>query len=349
VYAQDGMMIRAIEVASSRQLNDLAPIARPARGELLPGQVQVRMEALALNFRDLLVATAYDRWASPDGRVLGSDGVGIVTALGPGAHRFRSGDRVLTTILPNWMDGVLSPEKSTGALGGPAADGVFAEQVQLQEAGLLHAPAYLSSLEAATLPVAALTAWHALGRAQVLRPRAKILIEGAGGVSLFALQIALAAGAEVIAVGRSDEKLLRLQRLGASAVVNSLSTPGWGRRVWEMTAGGVDAVIDIGGASTLNQAIDAAAFGGTVAVVGLAGGLEATANLADIFRKNLRLEGIETGSRRMLEEMIGWLEQKCIRPIIDRVFAFDDCAAAFRHLHEGSHFGKVAMQLEVRG
>jgi len=342
-------MIRAIEVARSRRLNDLTPVARPAPGVMLPGQVRVRMEALALNFRDLLVATAHDRWASPDGRILGSDGAGIVTALGPGTHRFRSGDRVLTTILPNWIDGVLSAEKSTGALGGPVADGVFAEQIQLQEAGLVRVPVYLSSLEAATLPVAALTAWHALSRAQVLRPRAKILIEGAGGVSLFALQIALAAGAEVIAVGRSDEKLLRLQRLGASAVVNSLSTPDWGRRVWEMTSEGVDAVIDIGGASTLNQAIGAAAFGGTVAVVGLAGGLESTVDVADIFRKNLRLEGIETGSRSMLEEMIGWLEQKGIRPIIDRVFAFDDCAEGFQYLQEGSHFGKVAIELGVPG
>jgi NADPH:quinone reductase-like Zn-dependent oxidoreductase len=339
-------MIRAIEVARSRQLKDLAPVARPTPGALLPGQVQVRMEALALNFRDLLVATAKDRWASPDARILGSDGVGTVTALGPGANRFRNGDRVLTTILPNWLDGALSAEKSAGALGGPAADGVFAEQIQLQESGLLRAPAYLSSLEAATLPVAALTAWHALSRAQVLRPTAKIVIEGAGGVSLFALQIALAAGAEVIAVVRSDEKLSLLQRLGASAVVNSRTTPDWGRRVWEMTGEGVDAVIDIGGASTLNQAIGAAAFGGTVAVVGVAGGLEATTNLADIFRKNLRLEGIETGSQSMLKEMIGWLEQKRVHPFIDRVFAFDDCAEAFQYLQEGKHFGKVAMEFE---
>src|SRR4030095_14920142 len=156
------MIIRAIEVASSHQLNDLAPVGRSAPGALLPGQVLVRMEALALNFRDLLVANAYDRWASPDGSVLGSDGVGIVTALGPDANRLRIGDRVLTTILPNWLDGVLSAEKSAGALGGPAADGVFAEQIRLKEAGLVRAPAYLSSLEAATLPVAALTAWHAL-------------------------------------------------------------------------------------------------------------------------------------------------------------------------------------------
>ena len=339
------MTIRAIEVARSRQLKDLAPIARPAPGALLPGQVRVRMEALALNFRDLLVATAKDRWASPDARILGSDGVGTVTALGPGANRFRNGDRVLTTILPNWLDGALSAEKSTGALGGPGADGVFAEQIQLQESAFIRAPAYLSSLEAATLPVAALTAWHALSRAQVLRPTAKIVIEGAGGVSLFALQFALAAGAEVIAVVRSDEKLSLLQRLGASAVVNSRTTPDWGRRVWEMTGEGVDAVIDIGGASTLNQAIGAAAFGGTVAVVGVAGGLEATTNLADIFRKNLRLEGIETGSQSMLKEMIGWLEQKRLHPIIDRVFAFADCAEAFQYLNAGKHFGKVAMEL----
>ncbi|WP_158945137.1 NAD(P)-dependent alcohol dehydrogenase [Granulicella sp. S190] len=343
------MKIRTLTVSPSRRLEDLVLVEKPAQQVLLEGQIRVQMEALGLNFRDLLVATAYERWASPEGRVLGSDGVGIVSELGPGVTRFNVGDRVLTTFLPNWREGDLTAEKSTGALGGPSAEGVFAEQVVLQASGAVLAPDYLSPVEAATLPVAALTAWHALKRADVMRKGAKVLIEGSGGVSVFAMQMALSAGATVFAVGRSDKKLERLKMLGAAATLNSSTTPDWGSRIFDMADGkGVDAVIDIGGASTLNQAIEATAFGGTVSVVGLAGGLQVEMNLADIFRKNIRLDGIETGSRTMLEEMIRWFEQHQIRPIIDSTFSFEKSRDAFLHLQEANHFGKIGIELGPR-
>ena len=341
------MMIRALEVSPSRRLEDLALVERIVPQELSAGQIRVQMKALGLNFRDLLVATAHDRWASPGGRILGSDGAGVVTALGPGVSRFQVGDRVLSTILPNWIEGSLTAEKRMGALGGPSTDGVFAEQVVLQESGVVLLPDYLSYLEGATLPVAALTAWHALRRANVLRNDATVLIEGSGGVSIFAIQMAVAAGATVIAVARSDKKLERLKMLGASAILNSSTTPDWGRRAFEIADGkGVDAVIDIGGATTLSQAIEATTIGGTVSVVGVAGGLRLEVNLADIFQKNLRLDGIETGSRAMLEEMLSWFENNQLRPIFDKTFSFEDSRDAFLHLHEGSHVGKICIELD---
>lgn len=336
--------MRQIGVSSTFDLDDLVPVERGTPSAPAVGQVLVRMGAVALNYRDLLVATGYDRWRSPVGRVPGSDGVGTVVAIGPQVTRFKVGDRVMTTILPNWVAGPLTAEKRGGGLGGPGADGVLAELVLLDAEGIVRAPDYLSDVQAATLPVAALTAWHAITRAGALRPDAKILVEGTGGVSLFALQIAVAAGATVVATSSSEDKLQRMRALGASATVNYQTRNEWGQEVLELTGGaGVDLAIDIGGATTLNESIIATAMNGVVAIVGLMGGLAATINLAEVFQKNLRLEGIETGSRTLLEEMIAWFGQKRITPVVDRVFSFDDSRSAFRYLQEGRHMGKVCI------
>ena len=337
--------MRGLAVPLSHRLDDLAPMQRPLPAQPGPGQVLVRMKALGLNYRDLLVATGHDRWLSPAGRVLGSDGVGYVMAVGPQTDRLRVGDHVVTTILPNWVSGPLNAEKRSGALGGPAADGVFAEEVLLSAAGLALAPRYLDDVQAATLPVAALTAWHALTRAGVLRPGAIVLVEGTGGVSTFALQIAAAAGARVIATSSSESKLKRLRELGAEAV-SYRDRPDWGRQVLELTGGrGVDLAIDIGGASTLQQSITAAATGATVSIVGLVGGLTAQIDLAEVFQKNLRLDGIETGSRTMLEEMIAWFETRKLIPVIDSCYSFDDGRRAFIHLRGGGHIGEICLTL----
>jgi NADPH:quinone reductase-like Zn-dependent oxidoreductase len=336
--------MRQLGVSPTFDLDDLVPVERGAPGAPSVGQVLVRMGAVALNYRDLLVATGYDRWRPPVGRVLGSDGVGTVVEVGPQVTRFKVGDRVMTTILPNWVSGPLTAEKRSGGRGGPGADGVLAELLLLDAEGIVRAPDYLSDVQAATLPVAALTAWHAITRAGALRPDAKILVEGTGGVSLFALQIAVAAGATVVATSSSADKLERMRSLGATATVNYRTRTEWGQEVLALTGGaGVDLAIDIGGATTLNESIIATAMNGVVAIVGLMGGLAATLNLAEIFQKNLRLEGIETGSRTLLEEMIEWFAQKRIMPVVDRVFSFDDSRSAFRYLQEGRHVGKVCI------
>lgn len=338
--------MRVLEASPSFDLSDLKPVERPDSPAPGQGQILVRMKAVALNFRDVMVATGHDRWRPPVGRILGSDGVGIVEAVGPATQRITAGQRVMTTILPNWISGPLTIAKRDGGLGGPAADGVMAERVLLAAAGVVPAPDYLTDAEAATLPAAALTAWHALTRARSLRSGATVLVEGTGGVSLFALQLAVAAGASVIATSSSDAKLERLTELGAAATLNYAKRPDWSANVLALTDGrGVEHAIDIGGATTLNQSISSVGMEGVVSIVGLVGGLKAEVNLAEVFQKNLRLDGIETGSRVMLEELLAWYEAKRLRPLIDKVFGFDDAAAAFRYLQAGRHMGKVCLTL----
>jgi NADPH:quinone reductase-like Zn-dependent oxidoreductase len=333
-----------IRISERFDLADLQPVAVPEPPLAAPNQVLVRMSAVSLNYRDVMVATGHDRWRPPVGRVPCSDGVGIVEQVGTDVIRFAVGDVVMTTILPNWISGPLTNEKRQEGLGGPAADGILSEYVLLAADGLVKVPSYLGSVEAATLPTAGLTAWHALTRAGALRPDATILTGGTGGVSLFVLQLALAANASVIATSSSKTKLEKLNALGAAGTVNYAENPQWSEAVLAITDGkGVDLTIDIGGANSLNESIKATAMSGTVAVVGLVGGLDATINLAEIFQKNLRLDGIETGSRSMLEDMIAWIEPRNVHPIIDRIFPFDKSAEAFQYLQAGQHMGKVCI------
>lgn len=332
-----------LRIPASFDLNDLIPRECDDPRPPSRGQVLVRMAAVSLNFRDLMVATGHDRWRPPPGRVPGSDGVGTVVQVGDGVNRFAVGDLVLTTILPKWISGPLAREHFQAGLGGAMADGILSELVVLDADGLVLAPYYLDPVHAATLPTAGIAAWHALTRANALHPGVTVLTEGTGGVSLFALQLAVAAGARVIATSSTSAKLEKLRQLGASAVVN-YQQPDWADAVLALTEEkGVDLAIDIGGASSLRESIRATALGGVVSVVGMVGGAEAKINVAEIFQKNLRLDGIETGSRTMLEEMIAWIEQKHIYPVVGRTFAFDRASDAFKHLQSGTHFGKVCI------
>ncbi|WP_219893406.1 zinc-dependent alcohol dehydrogenase family protein [Aquisediminimonas profunda] len=338
--------MRQLMISANYNLDDLHLAEKEEPPMPGPGQVLVRMSAVSLNFRDIMVATGHDRWRPPVGRVPGSDGVGRVLAVGQGVTRFDVGDSVLTTILPNWIRGPLTEAKRNGGLGGPAADGILAELVLLSAEGLVRAPRHLDDVHAATLPTAGLTAWHALTRAGALRSDATILVEGTGGVSLFALQLAVAAGARVIATSGSNAKFDKLRTMGASSVINYRDTPDWADAVLALTdQKGVDLSIDIGGASSLDNSIRATAMNGTVSIVGLVDGLDATINLAEIFQKNLRLDGIETGSRSMLEAMIEWIEKRGVVPTVDRVFPLEDSAAAFKYLQSGAHMGKVCITL----
>ncbi|HEV2594620.1 MAG TPA: NAD(P)-dependent alcohol dehydrogenase [Sphingomicrobium sp.] len=314
-------------------------IPRPAAGEIL-----VRVEAASLNYRDLLVIDGIGRWNPPAGRIPGSDACGIVTEIGPGVEGLKPGDRIVSTILPNWLSGSLSADKLQGSLGGAAADGVFAEYVLLRSNSVVVVDDRMTSEELATLPCAALTAWQALQRASSLAPGKTVLLEGTGGVSIFALQMVVAAGAKAVITSSNDEKLAKALELGASAGINYRTSSDWVEKAMSLSPDGYDHVLDVGGASTLSQSIALAAYEGTVSIIGLIGGLEATIDLTPVFAKNLKVDGIEVGSRAMLAELVEWYGGHNLRPVIDRVFGLDEINLALDHLRSGSHFGKVVVK-----
>jgi NADPH:quinone reductase-like Zn-dependent oxidoreductase len=311
-----------------------------------PGQVLVRMRAVALNYRDVMVVNGSGAWRAREPRVPASDGVGEVVMLGTGVTRVELGDRVAGIFLPRWIDGALTPEKLEVPLGGVAADGVLAEYVLFDAESVVRVPEHLSDVEAATLPCAAVTAWHAIAERHDVRPGETVLVQGTGGVSLFVLQFARLRGAEVIVTSSSDEKLARALALGARHGVNYRTTPAWDERVLELTAGrGVDHVVEVVGAENLNRSMNALRLGGTVSIVGLLAG---TGGQVDTFRfasKNARLHGIEVGSRAMFEAMNAAIAAHGLRPVVDRVFGFDDARAALRYLEAGAHFGKVVLSV----
>jgi len=309
-----------------------------------PGQVLVRMRAVALNYRDLLIVNGV--WKAPGPRVPISDGVGEVVAAGKGVTRVAVGDRVAGTFYPHWLEGELTPEKLRTPLGGVAADGVLAEHVLFAEDAVVRVPAHLSDEEAATLPCAGVTAWHAVARRAGVRPGDTVLVQGTGGVSLFALQFARLAGARVIVTSSSDEKLHRARALGAADGINYRQTPDWDRRVLDLTEGrGVDHVVEVVGGEHLNRSLNAVRLGGTISIVGLLAGTSGPVEVFRIASKNARLHGIEVGSREMYEEMNRAVAANALRPVVDRVFDVDEIRAALRYLESGAHFGKVCVRL----
>ena len=339
--------MRAIEIHEPYGCDALRLVEHTEPGPPGAGQVLIRVRAVALNYRDLLVTKGFDRWRPPSGRVPASDAVGIVAAVGPGVRRVEIGRRVVLTFLPHWIDGPLTASKLAGALGGATTDGVLREQLLVDAESVVLVPDYLSDVEAATLPCAAVTAWHAVSRAGTLHRERTLLVQGTGGVSLFALQFAKAAGAAVIATSKSDEKLQLATKLGATHGINYLRHPDWDHAVLDLTDGiGVDHVVDIGGADTINRSIRAVRHEGIVSIIGLVGGLNAQIDIGPIFLKNIRIDGVETGSRAMLESMMAFMGQHRIRPVIDKVFALEDAPAAFRHLDAGVHVGKVCISFE---
>ena len=312
----------------------------PAPG---PGQVLVRMRAASLNYRDLLVIEGVWRPSAP--RIPLSDGVGEVIALGLGCTRVAVGDRVAGALLPHWIDGDLTPEKDAGALGGTAADGVLAEYVVFDEQGVVHVPTHLTDEEAATLPCAALTAWHALVERGGVAAGDTVLLQGTGGVSLFALQFARMLGARVIVTSSSDAKLQRARDLGAAEGVNYRTTPDWDAAARALTGGrGVDHVVDVVGGEGLNRSLNAIRLGGTVSVIGMLGGTSAPIETFRIAARYARIHGVEVGSRTMFEAMNAAIARHGLRPVIDRTFSFDDARAALRYLAGRAHMGKVCVR-----
>jgi NADPH:quinone reductase-like Zn-dependent oxidoreductase len=310
-----------------------------------PGQALVRVRACSLNYRDLVVSKGgYGRAVKPPLIPL-SDGAGEVLAVGEGVTRVKPGDRVAAIFMQKWLDGPPDDAAAASALGG-AIDGMLSEQVCLDAEGLVHFPKHLTFEQAASLPCAAVTAWHSLFHSGNLRPGDTVLVQGTGGVSIFALQFAKLAGARVIATtsGR-DQRDERLRVLGADAVVNYRNTPEWDRPVRDFTGGvGVDHIVEVGGAQTLPLSLKAIRRGGHIALIGvLAGGGEVDPRF--IFLKQVRIQGIYVGSRQMFETMNRAITSSGMRPVVDRIFSFAEVKEAMAFLESGSHFGKVCISL----
>ncbi len=307
-----------------------------------PGQVSVRVRAASLNFRDLMMSKGVYNPKLSLPIIPLSDGAGEVAAVGEGVTRFRVGDRVVSAFMPGWVDGPPDEAKARSALGGEA-DGVLAEEVVLPESGLLPIPAHLSFEEAATLPCAALTAWNALVETGGIRPGDSVLVQGTGGVSIFALQFARLAGARVIATSSSDEKLARVRELGASDGINYKTTPGWDKPVRELTCGkGVDLIVEVGGAGTLPLSTRSVKVGGYIALIGVLTGA-GEFNPIPLLMRNIRLQGIFVGSVAMFQSMLRAIEVSQLRPVVDRVFPFAQAVEALKYLESGAHFGKVVI------
>ncbi|MGC8548828.1 MAG: zinc-dependent alcohol dehydrogenase family protein [Acidobacteriaceae bacterium] len=313
--------------------------------DLKPGQVLIQVEAVSLNYRDLLVVLGHYNPKMHLPRIPASDGAGVVKAIGEGVTRVKPGDRVCGSFMQNWIDGRPTQEKIRGALGGDI-DGMLAEQVVLHEQGVVKIPDYLSIEEAATLPCAALTAWNALVDAARLTAGETVLIQGTGGVSIFALQFAKAMGARVLGTSGSYEKLERARKLGLDAGLNYRTQPEWAKWVIEQTNGqGADVIVEVGGAGTFSQSLAAIRIGGTVAQIGVLSQSTEPLHIPLILHKQVHVQGIYVGSRTQFEDMNRALEQNRIQPVIDNIYAFHDLPAALRHMQSATHFGKIVVRV----
>lgn len=307
--------------------------------------VRVRVGAVALNYRDLMVARGDYASASRSAVIPASDGAGEVVETGAGVSRFSAGDRVAGIFFPDWLSGHPTPEQTARALGG-ATDGMLAEEVVLHEDALVSIPAHLSFAEAATLPCAAVTAWNALFAQGGLRPGSSVLLLGTGGVSIWALQLAKAAGLSPFITSSSDDKLERARELGAEATINYRDMPQWQDEVLRLTNGrGVDLVVEVGGQGTLPRSIAATAMGGTIAVIGGVTGFGGDVPPGALIHSARSLTGIYVGSRVMFEDLNRLVAVSGIRPVVDRVFAFDEAPQAYHYVESGRHFGKVVIDV----
>jgi NADPH:quinone reductase-like Zn-dependent oxidoreductase len=309
------------------------------------GEVLVRMLAAALNFRDLLVPKrGYGKRMKELPLVMLGDGVGIVDKVGAGVTRVNVGDRVCPTFYQSWLGGEPSSERMRYSLG-CEQDGTMAEYLVLSEHGVSAAPAHLDDFQAATLPTAGVTAWRALITEGRLKPGETVLVQGTGGVSLFALLFAKMLGAYVIVTSSSDQKLERARALGADEVINYRRIPQWGKRALEIVGEpGVDHVVEVGGAGTLAQSLRAVRTGGTLSMIGVLAGSEPTIPLGQVVTRHIRLQGITVGSRDDFEAMAAAISLHKMRPVVDRVFAFEELRQALDYMASGRHFGKICIR-----
>jgi NADPH:quinone reductase-like Zn-dependent oxidoreductase len=334
--------MKAIRLRQPGGLDHLESVEFPDPGEPRTGEVRVRLHASSLNFHDLGVVSGH--MPSGDGRIPMSDGAGVIEAVGPEVTEFASGDRVVSTFFPGWLDG--RPEIADfSTTPGDGVDGYAREVVVAPWTSFTHAPRGYSHAEAATLTTAGLTAWRALVENGGLRAGDSVLVLGTGGVSIFALQFAKAMGAAVIATSSSEEKLERAKALGADHVLNYRSETQWGQRVRDLTGGrGVDHVIEVGGPGTLAQSITATRVGGHIALIGVLTGRGGEVPTAAMMLRQQRLQGLVVGSRRHQIDLVRAIDATGIKPVIDRAFALADIAEAFELQRSGGHFGKIVLE-----
>jgi len=312
-----------------------------------PGQALVRVHAVSLNYRDLLIANGtYPRGGAQHRLIPASDGAGEVVQLGPGTRRWQPHDRVMGAFFQKWLTGPFDFEAAVSSALGGSVDGMLSEYVVLDEKGLVRIPSGFEYEAAATLPCAGLTAWVALHELAHIASGETLLALGTGGVSIFALQLAKRAGARVILTSGSDEKLARGKRLGADQTINYRSTPQWQVMARELTGGrGVDHILEVGGAGTLQQSLAALRQGGRIALAGQLSGEMASREVAAQNDRDIRVDQVFVGSAEHLDRFARDLERAHLAPVVDRVFAFEDAGQAYRYLDRGAHFGKVVIRL----
>ena len=335
--------MKAIQLKVPASLENLTLVDLPDPVEPGYGEIAVRLRASSLNYHDYAVVKGMI--PTEENRIPMSDGAGEVTAVGEGVSEFKVGHLVVSTFFPDWLDGT-PPEDGFKRVPGDGIDGYAVEQVVGPTTSWTRAPEGYNAAEAATLTCAGLTAWRALFVDGDVKPGDTVLVQGTGGVSIFALQFAKAAGATVIATSSSDEKLERLKELGADHLINYKEVEAWGPKVLELTGGkGVDCVVEIGGSGTLDQSMMATRIGGHVALIGVLAGFAGPVQTALLMAKNLRVQGLTVGSRQHQLDMIAGIEANGIKPVLDKHFPLADLADAFRHQESGAHFGKIIVDI----
>lgn len=337
--------MRAYEIIPGTTIESIRLTERPAP-VARAGQVVIDLRACSLNFRDLInIAGPQDGSPKTTGVVPLSDGAGVVSAVGEGVTQLKVGDRVAGAFMPDWVNGPMTPEVQAGALGG-TVDGVLAEQIALPATGVVKIPDHLSFAEASTLPCAGVTAWYAQFIGGHILPGDTVLLLGTGGVSIFSLQFAKMAGARVILTSSSDEKLERARALGADHVINYRRHPEWQNAVLDLTDGkGADHAVEVGGPDTLNRTLQAVRVGGSISLMGVLTGFTANLATVSILHRNIKIQGTYVGSVSMFEAMNRAIALHRTKPVVDRVFAFDETADALRYLKLGNHFGKVVVTI----
>jgi len=340
-------MTKAYQIQAGTGIAGLKRVERVSRA-LEADEIRVRVSAAALNYRDLSFAKG-QFYNPPDYPLVPLvDGCGDVVAVGSAVTRFKEGDRVITSYYPRWIDGALSPAKTAVSFGAQV-DGTLAEELVANEDAFVRAPRSLDAIAAATLPCAGVTAWNALFVAGAHTPGASVLLLGTGGVSLWALQLAKAAGFFAIVTSSQDEKLERARSLGADATINYRTTAEWQDEVLRLTGGtGVDVVVEVGGEGTLARSLKAAGAGGTIVVIGrVSGGGGVLIEPGALIGGAKRLVGMTAGSRTMLEQLVRFVDINKIAPTVDQVFSFDEAPSAYAYLEGGWHFGKVVIDMRA--
>lgn len=335
--------MKVVRTSQPAELDRLTVCEEPDPGSPGPGDIRVRLQAASLNFHDLAVVTG--RIPTQECRIPLSDGAGVVEAVGAGVEGFSVGDPVVSRFFPGWIDG--APELAGFAsTPGDGVDGYAREAVVSPATWFTAAPRDFSAIEAATLPTSGVTAWRALVVDGGLRAGDTVLVQGTGGVSIFALQLAKAMGADVIVTSSSDAKLVRAKTLGADHGINYRSSPNWAAEVLTLTNGrGVDHVIEVGGAKTLASSIEACRIGGHIALIGGLSGFAAELPLAALLARQQRIQSVLVGSRRHQQDLVRAVEATGLKPVIDRTVALSELASGFQAMAAGAHLGKICVEI----